>query len=268
MSERIDYPTARRGMPWSFDDLAHRSAEALAIMNRRGIRVHRDSALRKTLDKAAQLSSVMGDVGAATSKKVSMLIDAGYADRVSEAIIATREDGDHATHHCLERMAKGLAPGDSRNPSKGKDAMWELDLLARLRRYRVPARLDEPDIVCDFGFGDYAIACKRMYGERTLSAKVRDGAKHIERSCLPGLVAVDIHNLLPHYATVVGESDEKVESRVVAVLEGIHRRQQRGFQRYLFEGSATLFWPASTSKLTLSPPPHDSAPCHRYLFGP
>ncbi|WP_205929461.1 hypothetical protein [Rhizobium leguminosarum] len=37
----------------------------------------------------------------------------------------------------------------------------------------------EPDIVVDFGMGDYPIACKKIWSERNVESQVRKGTKQL-----------------------------------------------------------------------------------------
>jgi hypothetical protein len=62
----------------------------------------------------------------------------------------------------LKRMAGSDMRPDSRDPSQGKDALWEVMLLGDLRERGITAIAAEPDILVTLEFGDYPIACKKI----------------------------------------------------------------------------------------------------------
>ncbi|MDR7009671.1 hypothetical protein [Paraburkholderia strydomiana] len=94
-----------------------------------------------------------------------------------------------------------------RPPSQGKDALWELNLLALFRRLGVQAKLlDPPDIVANFGFGEYPIACKKIYSEKGVEAQMRKGAKQLAPYQGGGLVALNIDDLIPEDVLLKTES--------------------------------------------------------------
>ena len=75
-----------------------------------------------------------------------------------------------------------------RRPSRGKDALWELDLLSFLRRRSIETVLREPDIVANFGFGDYPIACKKVYSEKGVETQMRKGVQQTDAPEIDGQV--------------------------------------------------------------------------------
>lgn len=96
----------------------------------------------------------------------------------------------------LEKIAGSDIATSSRRQSAGKDMIWELTMLANLHMSAIPSRIAEPDIVADFGFGDYGLACKKIYSENSVEKAVKKGTTQIKNSKLQGVVAINLDDLI------------------------------------------------------------------------
>ncbi|MDH4560787.1 hypothetical protein [Pseudomonas sp. BN411] len=108
----------------------------------------------------------------------------------------------------LERMAKSEMDTTSEKPSQGKDAAWELSCLSSFKIGGIEARLAEPDIVIAFGYGDYGIACKKIYSENSVEKCVAKGVEQISGAQMQGLVALNIDELLIPARRMMYASDQ------------------------------------------------------------
>ena len=96
----------------------------------------------------------------------------------------------------LDRIARGEMETSSGKYSQGKDALWELHCLSILNMGAMKSCLAEPDIVTDFGFGEYGIACKKVYSENSVEKCVKKGISQIDSAKMPGMVALNIDDLV------------------------------------------------------------------------
>ena len=124
------------------------------------------------------------------------VIRMGHAHRITIAIMRVLEDDSKEARELVRRIAKKTFDLGDRIQSQGKDALWELELYDRILTQGALARLAEPDIVADFGFGPYSLACKKIYSVRNLGSIIEEGARQIEGSGNLGLVAVNIDDLI------------------------------------------------------------------------
>jgi hypothetical protein len=177
----------------SYADIVTLVDEAVIILQERGIRFTPGSVLHKLFADARKLDKQWTQ--SKTSPNLVTGINAAYAEKIAR-IISTLND-EPGIDEALQRISGADVNLSNRSKSQGKDALWELSLLTALKR-RMPAQLiDPPDIVVDFGFGNYSIACKKIYERKSLVSRLRDGAKQIRESENPGFIALNIDDLLP-----------------------------------------------------------------------
>ncbi|RTT41002.1 hypothetical protein DY958_25255 [Pseudomonas aeruginosa] len=96
----------------------------------------------------------------------------------------------------FERIAGSDVATSSRRQSNGKDMIWELTMLSNLRMSSIPSSLAEPDIIGDFGFGPYGLACKKIYSENSVEKAIRKGGSQLKEAHLRGLIAINLDDLL------------------------------------------------------------------------
>ena len=179
---------------WTYAEIANRVRDLRAIFQRMAISIHPQSALGALLEEAKVLAEdwTVGRNG----NDIQQVIRAAHAIRVVEAVESAIDDD--GVIECLRRIAKNDMNLSGRTVSQGKDALWELDLLASFKRHSVQARLCEPpDIVADFGLGPYGVACKKVYSENNVEKQLRSGCKQLSSFGGRGLVALNIDDLVP-----------------------------------------------------------------------
>lgn len=122
---------------------------------------------------------------------------ANEAVRIANAIEEALHDaGAEEIIHRVTRSNMDLA---TRQQSQGKDALWELEIYRRLKLGGSSVSFCEPDLVVSLGdaFGDYAIACKKVYAENSVDNAFRFGCKQLAKHGRPGVVAINLDDLAP-----------------------------------------------------------------------
>lgn len=83
-------------------------------------------------------------------------------------------------------------PEDSRDETAGRDAQFELYVGGIYRSAGFAAFLDEPDLVLANVAPPLGIAAKRVKSAAKVETRARDAARQIEGSTLPGVVVLDL----------------------------------------------------------------------------
>jgi len=223
----------RADVVWTYDEIAERARRTRDFFAEKRIGIHRESALGVLLREAEALAS---EWSAGTNEGgTRRLIAAAHANRIAEAIDAVRSDANAG--ECLRRIAGNNVNLSDRSQSHGKNALWELELLARLKRNGFDAKLAEPpDIVIDLDGAPYSIACKKIYSERGAEAQVRKGVKQLEASGHPGIIAFNLDDLVPAGTLLeAGTLSQARDFMHTFNVEFINRQQPR-IQRYIADG--------------------------------
>lgn len=202
---------------WKYEDIATGGDTVRALLADRKINLHPNSALSRLLKQATRLSKEWQAGIRATDGRT--LMHASNANRVIRAVTAAAEYPE--SFDCLKRIAGNDMDLSQRAVSQGKDALWEIELFAMLKARSISSRLAEPDIVADFGLGEYSIACKKVYSNeaRAVESQIRAGVKQIARSGRPGIVAINVDDLVPADVFVRFKTDK----RAMDALAGFNR---------------------------------------------
>lgn len=80
--------------------------------------------------------------------------------------------------------------------SKAKDYLFELELFSQIYRAGSSVTLEEPDLVADFEFGKYAIACKKINSLNNLEKQLSKGKKQLLPLDIPGVIAINVDSQL------------------------------------------------------------------------
>jgi hypothetical protein len=178
----------------TYSEVAQLVGVAERAILERGIRFTPQSVLHKLFADARKLDREWRD----SSKSPGLVtgINAVYAEKIAR--IVTDLIDAPGIEEALQRIAGSDVNLSNRLKSQGKDALWELSLLTTLLRKQLSAELvDPPDIIVELLTGSYAIACKKIYELKSLFSRMRDGAKQISKSGYPGVIALNIDDLLP-----------------------------------------------------------------------
>lgn len=230
MADRKDPPD----QTWTYQQVAEKAAATRTAIEGLGIRMHRDCALSQLLKEAEALARDW-ETGRTHTNWLRRLMAAAHSNRISDAIAACLSDA--GATECIRRMCSKGMDISERDPSSGKDALWELDLGAFLKCRGISTiHQDPPDLIADFGFGSYPIACKKVYSERGIESQVRKGAKQLERHGSPGLVAINFDDLAPANALLRSQSQINASDFLAKFNHDVIDRNQAHLQRFIVDG--------------------------------
>lgn len=210
---------------------AGKCEEVRELLRRRGIQIHKKSSLNLLLEDVEQYP------GNWFRKTVTLqqTLNVVHAERIIYAILEVGEDPN--TIECLRRIAAGDMFLARKSLSAGKDALWELVLLSTLRRKKIKAHLiDPPDIVCDFGFGDYAIACKNVHSEKSVGSQMKKGVAQLSQYGAPGIVAFNIDELIPQNVYPHFKNEMEARKFLTDAIDSFFERHFDVMGKYVRDG--------------------------------
>ena len=177
------------------------------------------------------------------SDDIEMLMLADEAARIAEAVLEAIEQPD--TRESIRRITASDMRLSTRQPSQGKDALWELDLLLFLRRRGVEVLFKDPpdlEITLPGVSCPYGIACKKVYSEKSLNRQFSKGLKQLRPYSGAGLVAFNLDDLTPERSLLRAparhDASDYLHKLNVAFIERHHRR----FQNAVVEGLCDGVW--------------------------
>jgi hypothetical protein len=117
-------------------------------------------------------------------------------------------------------------PQNDRAKSPGRDAAFEIHVGAVCAAAKLlPVVWEEPDVTFWLSGVKYGLAAKRLKNARNLRRRIREAVDQINRSHLPGLIALDIGLAFnPENRRVRDVSDAQFLSQYEATFQTIWRR--------------------------------------------
>jgi len=177
------------------------------------------------------------------------LMQADDALRIAEAVEEVLADPRAAEP--IRRITKSDMHLTTRQPSQGKDALWELDLLAFPRRRGVPARIQEPpDLAVTLPglLGDYGFACKKVYSEDSVASQLRKGCQQLRTMGSPGVVAFNLDDITPARSVLVQPNRQTAGDGLQSLNIEFMRRHQLDFQVAVMAGKCDGVLLATTTQ--------------------
>jgi len=110
--------------------------------------------------------------------------------------------------------------------------LWELEILAKAKRFVSEVYLEEPDIIVNIDSSKIAIPCKNIFSEKGVEKVLSNAVSQIERSFDFGIVAINIDGLLPAHAVLRVRTFSELEDKLH--LENIKflARNERYFLKF------------------------------------
>lgn len=187
-----------------------------AALKERGFRCPTNSALGSLFNKAQLLNKQWE--AHTDGLDLLTLMQAEDAVRIAHAVEAVLDVPE--AKEAIRRITRSDMYLSMRQPSQGKDSLWELDLHRFLQVRGLPVRVQEPDLVLTFpkNYGEYGMACKKVYSEASFEKQLQKGCRQLRASNLSGVVAVNLDDVTPQLSILVQPS------RVAAnnVLQGFN----------------------------------------------
>jgi len=152
------------------------------------------------------------------------LMQADEAVRIAQAVEAVLDEPE--AKEAIRRITKSDMNLSTRQPSQGKDALWELDLYLFLRQRKVPVRLREPPdlaVTLPSLLGEYGLACKKVYSEDSVKKQLQKGCRQLHAMGAPGVVAFNLDDITPQRSILVRHSrvatNDFLYARNIAFIE-------------------------------------------------
>ncbi len=119
-----------------------------------------------------------------------------------------------------------------RKRSRAKDTLWELEFLRVLHNNGITATIGEPDIVTT-GATPLGIACKKLYSEGGVSKVLSEAVFQIGTTGLPGIVALNIDDLLPENSILQTKTIDDAIHTLNEHISVFMQNHERHMRRYL-----------------------------------
>lgn len=206
-----------------------------AALEARGFRCRPNSSLGSLFRKARLLDEQWQ--AQTDAQDILTLMQADDAVRIAAAVEQVLSDA--LATEPIRRITKSDMHLTTRQPSQGKDALWELDLLSFLRRRGVPVRLQEPpDLMVTLPglLGDYGFACKKVYGEDSVKSQLRKGCRQLQSSGSPGVVAFNLDDITPERSVLVQPTREAANDVLHDLNIAFMQRHQWDLQEVVLAG--------------------------------
>lgn len=172
----------------SNEDILWAIQHAREVFARHGVKIRQGNSLDRLLANAS--SRLRGKKDFTPTARA----DNNYVAILAGLIIAFGDEP--GIKSILEKITGSDVATSSRRQSPGKDMIWELTMLSNLRISAIVSKIAEPDLVADFGSGDYGVACKKIYSENSVEKALKKGVTQIERANLRGVVALNLDDLI------------------------------------------------------------------------
>ncbi|HCI1651737.1 TPA: hypothetical protein NOE00_002087 [Pseudomonas aeruginosa] len=231
----------------AYERIAAKAQLVRGILARRGVRLRDGSALSQLLKQTDILSREWAEERV---PEMRVLAEAAHVNRLADSVTALANEP--GIQQALERMAGSVMQPDNRDASQGKDALWEVALLADLSNAGLSAKAAEPDIVVDFGMGEYPIACKKIWSEKGVGGHVSKGAKQLAPFGNGGIIALNLDDLAPAGSLLHDQNRVTARQFLDAFNMDFVNRHRRVLQRALMDGKCDGFILSTTTTAVLA----------------
>jgi hypothetical protein len=228
--------------------ILHRSTQTFLDIKAKALAVetlYRDADVRPP--RSSDLARMIADARALSDRWLAgqppddntarLLFRALMLDGVADPLLMLGSHSQRATY--LSLMASGTLDWLDRTPSQSKNALWEVELWAMLKKRGFAAALREPpDIVVDVGSQTIGIACKKLYSERHVQNVLSEAVAQIEPTFGIGVIALNIDDLAPPQSILTVEDQAAVGRRVSEPNHRFIKAHERHLRKYLASGRA------------------------------
>lgn len=180
------------------------------------------------------------------SKDIEMVMASDEAARIAEALLEAIKHPE--AREAIRRITKSDMRLSTRQPSQGKDALWELGLMFLLRGQGVNAIFkDPPDLEITFPglLGAYGIACKKVYSEDSVDGQFSKGLKQLAPYRGAGLVAFNLDDLTPARSILQAPNRQHASDHLHRLNMAFTERHRMRFQEAVMAGRCDGVWISS-----------------------
>jgi hypothetical protein len=180
------------------------------------------------------------------SNDIEMLMQADEAVRIAEAVMEAIEHPE--AREAIRRITKSDMRLSTRQPSQGKDALWELGLMSFLRGRGVSAAFkDPPDLELALpGLPTpYGIACKKVYSDASVGKQFSKGLRQLAPYSGAGLVAFNLDDLTPECSILRAANRRDASEHLHGLNIAFMERHQMRFQEAVMAGRCDGVWISS-----------------------
>lgn len=215
--------------------IKQRGMELQDLFRQNGLQIPSSSYLAKLIDGTTILSDswLCNDQSRATA---AHLFSASQLDRVATAALPLGVSSQAKGY--LGDLLSGSLDLLSRERSKAKDTLWELELWQILSRMGMQATLAEPDITVLFEGRNIGIACKKFYSENNVAKVLSQAVSQFESKFDFGIVAINLDDLTPANAILKVKSIDQMSQMINQVNYSFMQSHERYLRRYLEPGRA------------------------------
>ncbi len=226
-------------------------AEVVALVGRarqalidKGMPARTGSALGALFAKADRLNREW--TAGIPSEDIEILMQADDAARIAVAVLEAIEQPE--SREAIHRITRSDMRLATRQPSQGKDALWELDLMSFLRGRGAAATFKDPpdlEIMLPENLGAYGIACKKVYSESSVDGQFSKGLKQLAPYSGAGLVAFNLDDLTPERNILRARTRQEGSDHLHGLNIAFMERHRARFQDAVMAGRCDGVWISS-----------------------
>ena len=214
----------------NFLDIKSRALEIEDLYKNSGIQLNSRSGIGQLIKYAKELSDNFL-LGKNNNFSDEVFFSAMHLDRIANSILLLENESNKA--HFLKRLKSGGLNFFQRDKSDAKDALWEIEVWAKLRKRIKSACLEEPpDVVVKFEDSKIGISCKKVYSEKHIQNVLSKAVKQIEKEFEFGIIAINLDDLLPSNKVLKMESSDAVTEKLHGFNAKFIDRHNRHFIKY------------------------------------
>lgn len=257
----------------SFKELEKMSYEVKKLFSNLNIKIRKNKDLDRMLILCDNASNTFKNSD--INKKLQIIT----AKRIIEAILRCSNESPEQLKEILHRIATENLDLNTKVPSKGKDAVFELEYLLYLKFIGLTVFLGEPDIIASLPCGLYYIACKTINNSSNFKNQLRSGYRQVhlagrskDEKNKPDFLAfngVVAFNIEPHLDYKKRRLSEEIDNKEIVYKE-LHdflTKEMEGykkiFNKVILDGriDAVVFYTSCNVKIKSSPDEMTTVSC-------
>lgn len=200
-----------------FDVTLERYQQALAHLERLGVRIANNSRLRNAERRLANLPP---DPSAPIALEIAnqLLFDLREMDEIVLIAESFPEPPNDAERERLRFLGSGTDHPDEDTATRSRDAQFELYLRAALRLGGSSITIGNPDLTLLHQRGEIPIEAKRPFSADRLDDRLRDALAQLSRQPNPGFVAISLDHIIRPAGGILGVPEARLIQPAVSTL--------------------------------------------------